>query len=155
MEAAGQQGTDDYKDKVEELKRLERAVQQNRSAYIDLNQVVNNLQNTSLLKLQKALKEVRKQMYALVRRNWFVKGATTDRNFPDYRRNINKAPIIGALSFPVPQEVLLRWYKHGRCNCPESILCYSRSIGFGCRALCISCTLIHPLLLYLCNPIQT
>ena len=65
MEAAGQQGTDDYKDKVEELKRLERAVQQNRSAYIDLNQVVNNLQNTSLLKLQKALKEVRKQMYAL------------------------------------------------------------------------------------------
>ena len=65
MEAAGQQGTDDYKDKVEELKRLERAVQQNRSAYIDLNQVMNNLQNTSLLKLQKALKEVRKQMYAL------------------------------------------------------------------------------------------
>lgn len=65
MEAAGQQGTDDYKDKVEELKRLERAVQKNRSAYIDLNQVVNNLQNTSLLKLQKALKEVRKQMYAL------------------------------------------------------------------------------------------
>ena len=65
MEQSGQQGTDAYKDKVNELRTMERAIQQNRSAYIDLNQVVNNLQNTSLLKLQKALKEVRKQMYAL------------------------------------------------------------------------------------------
>ena len=65
MEQTGQQGTDGYNKKVEELRSMERAIQQNRSAYIDLNQVVNNLQNTSLLKLQKALKEVRKQMYAL------------------------------------------------------------------------------------------
>lgn len=65
MEAQGQQGTSDYEDKVNELRSMERAIQQNRSAYIDLNQVVNNLERTSLMKLQKALKEVRKQMYAL------------------------------------------------------------------------------------------
>lgn len=65
MEQAGMQDTDQYKDKIEELRTMERAIQQNRSAYIDIQQVVNNLSNTSLLKLQKALKEVRKQMYAL------------------------------------------------------------------------------------------
>ena len=65
MEQAGLQGTDAYEDKINELRTMERAIQQNRTAYIDLNHVVNNLQNTSLTKLQRALKEVRKQMYAL------------------------------------------------------------------------------------------
>ncbi len=65
MERAGQIDTDDYKAKAKEHQMLERAVRQNKAAYIDLNNIVNELGKTSLLKLEKALKETRRQMYAL------------------------------------------------------------------------------------------
>ena len=45
MEQAGLQGTDAYEDKINELRTMERAIQQNRTAYIDLNHIVNNLQD--------------------------------------------------------------------------------------------------------------
>lgn len=62
MEQAGQIDTDVYKQASEELKTLQRAVNSNRTAYIDLEKVVNNLSRTTLGQLQKALKECRKQM---------------------------------------------------------------------------------------------
>ena len=65
MAQAGQQDTDSYKEKLEELQRMDRAIRQNKNAYINLNEVVSNLEKTSLLRLQKALKETRKRMYAL------------------------------------------------------------------------------------------
>ena len=65
MAAAGQMDTTDYKFKVQELKKMDRAVQQNKSAYIDLNETVNNLSKHSLGYLQKALAETRKRMNAL------------------------------------------------------------------------------------------
>lgn len=65
MEKVGMQDTDQYKTKVEDLKRTERAIRQNKSAYIDLNDAVNNLSKHSLAYLQKALKETRKRMNAL------------------------------------------------------------------------------------------
>ena len=65
MEQAGQMDTKEYKHKVEELKQMQRAVNQNKSAYIDLNETVNNLSKHSLAYLQKALAETRKRMNAL------------------------------------------------------------------------------------------
>ena len=65
MEQAGQMDTKEYKHKVEELKQMQRAVNQNKSAYIDLNETVNNLSKHSLAYLQKALAETRKRMNSL------------------------------------------------------------------------------------------
>ena len=65
MEKVGMQDTDQYKTKVEDLKRIERAIRQNKSAYIDLNDAVNNLSKHSLAYLQKALRETKKRMNAL------------------------------------------------------------------------------------------
>ena len=65
MEKVGMQDTDQYKTKVEDLKRTERAIRQNKSAYIDLNDAVNNLSKHSLAYLQKALRETKKRMNAL------------------------------------------------------------------------------------------
>ena len=65
MKAAGQVDTTEYKMAVQELKKMDRAVQQNKSAYIDLNETVNNLSKHSLGYLQKALAETRKRMKAL------------------------------------------------------------------------------------------
>lgn len=65
LENAGLTDTDQYRDKVKELNALQRAVNQNRTAYIDLNHVVANLEKTTLRNLQRALKECRKQMQNL------------------------------------------------------------------------------------------
>jgi TP901 family phage tail tape measure protein len=65
MEKAGQMDTDDYKDKIKELKALERAIGQNKTAYIDLDKVVKGLNKTTLRDLQRSLKECRKQMQNL------------------------------------------------------------------------------------------
>ena len=65
MEKAGQIDTDDYKDKIKELKSLERAIGQNKTAYIDLDKVVKTLNKTTLRDLQRSLKECRKQMQNL------------------------------------------------------------------------------------------
>lgn len=65
MEQAGKMDTDEYKDKISELKSLERAVQQNKTAYIDLDRTVKNLNKTTLRDLQRSLKECRKQMQNL------------------------------------------------------------------------------------------
>lgn len=87
MELSGQQGTDDYKKKHKELQMLERAIRQNRKAYIDLGDVVNNLEKTSLLKLQKALKETRRQMNALDPDELARKGK-------NYRTELHKLQVI-------------------------------------------------------------
>ena len=65
MERAGRMDTDDYKNKQKELQSMERAVRTNRTAYIDLDKIVKNLSGTTLGRLQKALKECRKQMQNL------------------------------------------------------------------------------------------
>lgn len=62
MEQAGQIDTDSYKQASAELSSLQRAVNANRTAYIDLDKIVSNLSRTTLGQLQKALKECRKQM---------------------------------------------------------------------------------------------
>ena len=62
MEQAGQIDTEDYKKTVEELNRVQRAINQNRTAYINLKSIVANLNKTTLRDLQRALKECRKQM---------------------------------------------------------------------------------------------
>lgn len=63
MEQAGV-GPDDkqYKKKLDELKAMEKAARQNAAAYIDLQDVVDNLSGQTLNKLTRALKEARKQM---------------------------------------------------------------------------------------------
>lgn len=57
-------GPDDlqYKKKLEELRATEKAINQNKNAYIDLDKIVNQLNKTTLRDLQRALKECRKQM---------------------------------------------------------------------------------------------
>lgn len=57
-------GPDDpqYKKKLDELKAMQKAVNQNKTAYIDLDQVVKELNKTTLAQLQRSLKECRKQM---------------------------------------------------------------------------------------------
>ena len=65
MEQAGQIDTEDYKKKAEELKAMNMAINQNKHAYIDLKQIVDNLSGTTLRNLQTALKECRKQMQNL------------------------------------------------------------------------------------------
>lgn len=54
-----------YEKKAEDLKTMERAVKQNKNAYIDLDRTVKNLSGTTLRDLQKNLKECRKQMQNL------------------------------------------------------------------------------------------
>ena len=70
MEKAGQIDTEDYKKKAEELKAMNTAINQNKHAYIDLKQIVDNLSGTTLRNLQTALKECR----------------TASRTFADFRR---------------------------------------------------------------------
>lgn len=65
MKTSGMEGTDAYKKLLDELKAAERVINANRTAYIDLNKIVNNLGGTTLGQLQKALKECRKQMQNL------------------------------------------------------------------------------------------
>lgn len=65
MESAGQTNTDDYEKKVNELKAVENAVRQNARAYLDIDKIVKNLNNTSLRTLRQAMKELKKQMDAL------------------------------------------------------------------------------------------
>lgn len=57
-------GPDDpqYKKKLDELNAMQKAVNQNRTAYINLQDIVDNLNKTTLAQLQRALKECRKQM---------------------------------------------------------------------------------------------
>lgn len=57
-------GPDDkqYQKKLDELKAMQKAVNQNKTAYIDLDKIVNELNKTTLAQLQRALKECRKQM---------------------------------------------------------------------------------------------
>lgn len=57
-------GPDDpqYKKKLDELKAMQKAVNQNKTAYIDLDKVVKELNKTTLAQLQRSLKECRKQM---------------------------------------------------------------------------------------------
>lgn len=62
MENQGLKGTDDFAKKAAELKSMESAIRANRSAYIDLRKIVENLSGTTLGQLQRALKECRKQM---------------------------------------------------------------------------------------------
>lgn len=83
MEQAGQMDTKEYKHKVEELKQMQRAVNQNKSAYIDLNETVNNLSKHSLGYLQKALAETRKRMNAL-------NPAEVARRHGDYNKELAK-----------------------------------------------------------------
>ena len=65
IERAGQIDTDDYKEKKKDLESMERAIRANRTAYIDLDKTVKELNKTTLGQLQKALKECRKQMQNL------------------------------------------------------------------------------------------
>ena len=51
-----------YKKKQDELRAMQKAVNQNKTAYIDLDKIVNELNKTTLVQLQRALKECRKQM---------------------------------------------------------------------------------------------
>ncbi|MDD3038906.1 phage tail tape measure protein [Bacteroides sp.] len=62
MEQQGLQGSDDFAKKAAELKSMESAIRANRSAYINLKEIVENLSGITLGKLQRALKECRKQM---------------------------------------------------------------------------------------------
>lgn len=57
-------GPDDpqYKKKLDELKAMQKAVNQNKTAYINLDKIVDELSKTTLAQLQRALKECRKQM---------------------------------------------------------------------------------------------
>lgn len=87
MELSGQQGTEDYNKKHKELQMLERAIRQNNKAYIDLGDVVNKLEKTSLLRLQKALKETRRQMNALDPDELARKGK-------NYRTELHKLQVI-------------------------------------------------------------
>lgn len=65
MERTGYAHTDEYKEKKKDLESMERAIRANRTAYIDLDKTVKNLNKTTLGQLQKALKECRKQMQNL------------------------------------------------------------------------------------------
>lgn len=66
MEQAGiPQDDKRYQKRLEELRMTERAVSQNRFAYINLGNIVKNLSGTTLRELQRALKECRKQMQGL------------------------------------------------------------------------------------------
>lgn len=65
MENAGMTDTDEYADKVKELKAVEGAIRQNTNAYIDFDHIIKNLNNTSLRTLRRALRELKKQMNAL------------------------------------------------------------------------------------------
>lgn len=65
MEEAGQIDTEDYKKKVNDYKMVQRAINQNATAYTNLNEIVRNLNKTTLRELQRALKECRKQMQNL------------------------------------------------------------------------------------------
>ena len=66
MEKAGISPDDkDYKEKYNEMKMMERAINQNKTAYINLDRTVKNLNKTTLRELQRALKECRKQMQNL------------------------------------------------------------------------------------------
>ena len=65
MEDAGQIDTEDYRKKVNDLNMVQRAVNQNATAYTNLNDIVRNLNKTTLRELQRALKECRKQMQNL------------------------------------------------------------------------------------------
>lgn len=51
-----------YKQKLDEFKAVEKAIRNNKTAYIDLDQVVKELNKTTLRKLQDSLKQCRKQM---------------------------------------------------------------------------------------------
>lgn len=51
-----------YKQKLDEFKAVEKAIRNNRTAYIDLDQVVKELNKTTLRKLQDSLKQCRKEM---------------------------------------------------------------------------------------------
>ena len=57
-------GPDDiqFKKKLEELRATEKAINQNKNAYLDLDKIVTQLNKTTLRDLQRALKECRKQM---------------------------------------------------------------------------------------------
>lgn len=65
MEQSGQIDTDDYKQKKKDLESYERAIRQNKNAYIDLDKTVQNLNKTTLRDLQRSLKECKKQMQNL------------------------------------------------------------------------------------------
>lgn len=65
MENAGEVDTDQYKEAASNLKSVETAIRQNVNAYINLDNIVKNLSGTSLRTLSKALREARRQMYAL------------------------------------------------------------------------------------------
>ena len=51
-----------YKQKLDEFKAVEKAIRNNKTAYIDLDQVVKELNKTTLRKLQDSLKQCRKEM---------------------------------------------------------------------------------------------
>lgn len=57
-------GPDDkqYKQKLDELKAVEKAIRSNRTAYINLDEVVAQLSKTTLKRLQDSLKQCRKEM---------------------------------------------------------------------------------------------
>lgn len=62
MESQGLQGTEDYENRIRELKATESAIKANKTAYINLDDIVKKLSGTTLRNLQLALKECRKQM---------------------------------------------------------------------------------------------
>lgn len=65
MQNAGQIDTDQYREVVSNLKSVETAIKQNNKAYVELDDIVKKLDKTPLRTLSKALKEARRQMYAL------------------------------------------------------------------------------------------
>ena len=62
MEKAGKTSDPSYAKKVQELNSMQRAINANRTAYVDLDKVVKNLSGTTLRELQRAAKEAKKQM---------------------------------------------------------------------------------------------
>ena len=62
MEKAGKTSDPSYAKKVQELNSMQRAINSNRTAYVDLDKVVKNLSGTTLRELQRAAKEAKKQM---------------------------------------------------------------------------------------------
>ena len=65
LEKSGQVDTEDYAKKAEDLKKTTRLINQNKDAYVNLDETVKNLTNTTLRKLQRSLAECRRRMQNL------------------------------------------------------------------------------------------
>jgi TP901 family phage tail tape measure protein len=77
-----------YKELESELNGLNRAIKQNKAAYIDFNEIMNNLSGTSLKRLDQALRETRKQMMALDPEQVTAAGKKRFNSVAEYRQEL-------------------------------------------------------------------